>query len=207
MQNINDLSKKQDKELVELLISGSQEAFGELYARYGKQLIYLCKQSVKNEADAEDIVHDVFLKLWETRHLLATVSSISGFLKAMAQNHATDKLRHFDVHSRFAQNILLNVKETTNETEDSITNNDYTGLLNELIDSLPPGQKEIFRLNRIDGYTYKEISEMLQMPVDNVRKQASRATKKIKDCAPVKNLLKQMSIHFLMITIIRALFL
>ena len=190
MPKISKLSEKQDRELVELLIGGSQEALGELYARYKKQLVYLCKRYLKNEADAEDIVHDIFLKLWETRHSLGTVSSFSGFINTMAQNYSVDKLRHVDVHSRFAKNMLMNGIDSTNKTEEEIIDNDYTKLLNELIESLPPMQKKVFRLSRIEGLTYKKISELLQISVENVRKHVSLASKKI------KNQFEKHDIHF-----------
>ena len=181
MHNANDLLNKQDIELIELLISGSQEAFGELYARYQKQLSYYCKQYMRNEADTEDLVHDTFLQLWEKRQILPAISSFPGFIQTMAKNHILKKFRHFDVHSRFARNMLMNQTDSTNETEDTIIDNDYTKLLDELIEKLPPKQKEVFRLSRIEEYTYKEISELLQMPVGNVRRYASFALEKIKD--------------------------
>ena len=195
MSKVNELSEKQDRELVELLIGGSQAAFGELYARYKKQLIILCKRYM-NEADAEDIVHDIFLKLWEKRNSLGTVSSFSGFVKTMVVNHAKNKLKHVDIHSRFAQNMLMNEIDSTNETEESVIDNDYSGLLNELIENLPKKQKEIFRLNRIEEHTYHEIAELLQMPVGNVRRYASLASKKIKD-----HLLQHKEIYFQTITV------
>ena len=181
MSKINELSEKQDRELVGLLIGGSQAAFGELYARYRELLIYLCRQSMKNDADAKDIVHDVFLKLWETRHFLNPELSFSGFIKTMAVNHTKNKLKHVDVHSRFARNILINKIDSTNETEDTIINNDYAKLLDKLKESLPTRQKEIFRLSRIEGLTYKEISELLHISDANVRNQVSIALKKIKE--------------------------
>jgi len=190
-KQFNELSKKKDKELVELLIGGSQEALGELYARHREWLMYLCKQNLKNEADAEDVVNDIFLKLWESRHILNSELSFTGYLRTITENYIKNILRHLDVHSRFAKNIYMNAKDSTNETEDSIIDNDYTKILNELIESLPSGQKEIFRLHRIEKLTYQEISEFLQIPVDNVRKQASRASKKLKD-----QISKITDIHF-----------
>jgi len=190
MSKSNELSKKQNRELVELLIGGSQEAFGELYARFKKPLMYLCKQYMRNDADAEDIVHDIFLKVWETRHFLNPELSFSGYIQTVTENYVRDKLRHFDVHSRFAKNVLMNTQESTNETEASIIDNDYTELVNKLIERLPPKQKEIFQLNRIEGLTYNEISKLLQIPVGNVRRYASIASKKIKD-----QLSKHLDIH------------
>ena len=202
MSVTNELAEKQDRELVELLVGGSQEAFEELYARFRERLMCFCKQYVRNEVEAEDIVHDIFLKLWETRHFLNPELSFSGYVHTMAKNHISDKFRHFDVHSRFAQNILINQIDVTTETEDSIINNDYIELLNEWTERLPPKQKEIFRLSHIEGLTYQEISELLQTPVGNVRKQVSRASKKM------KNLLSlHTDIHSQMITIVLMLLL
>ena len=167
---MSPLSEKQDLELVELLTGDSQEAFGELYARYRDRLMYVGIRFLKSEADAEDVFHDIFLKIWDKRHFLGTVTSFSGLVKTMTQNYAMDKLRHSDVHSRFAENLLVNVRDSTNETEDTIVNNDYTELLNKLIKKLPLKQQEVFRLNRIERLSYQQISELLQMPVANVRK-------------------------------------
>ena len=201
MPESNKLSGKPDRELVELLIGGSQEACGELYARFRERLMYFCKQYM-NEADAKDIINDIFLQLWEKRHAPFTISSFSGYVHAMAKNLILKKFRHFDVHSRFARNILINETDATDETEHTILDNDYAKLLDELIERLPPKQKEIFQLNRIEGYTYTEISELLQTPVENVRQQISLALKKIKN-----QLLQHTDIHFQMIIIFLTFFL
>jgi RNA polymerase sigma-70 factor (ECF subfamily) len=180
MSKINDLSERHDIELVELLIGGSQEAFVELYARFRKRLMFFCKQYMRNDADAEDTVHDIFLQLWEKRHFLGEVSSFSGYLKSMAKNHIMKKFRHLDVHSRFAKYMLLNEIDSTNETESAIIDNDYSKLLDEFIENLPPKQKEVFRLSRINGLTYKKISELLHISIDTVQEHASLTLKKMK---------------------------
>ena len=190
MAKIYELSEKQDSELVELLKNSSQQAFGELYFRFRERLMYLCKRCLKNEADAEDVVHDVFLRLWETRHSLNAELSFSGYVQTIAQNFAINKLKHLDVHSRFARNILMTGTDSTNETDDTIINNDYTALLLKLIESLPPRQKEIFTLSHLKGLTHKEIAELLHIPTANVKKYASLASKKIK-----KQLIQHADIH------------
>ena len=181
MQKINDLSEKQDRELVELLKNGSQEACGELYARFRERLMFVCKKNMKNDADAEDIVHDVFLQLWENRLLLGEISSFSGYVQTIAKNYAIDKLRHFDVYSRFARKIFMNETNSTNETEDTIIDNDYAKFLDEIIGRLPPMQQKVFRLSRIEKLTYKEIAELLGISPVTVKKHASLALEKIKN--------------------------
>ena len=186
MPKINELSEKQDRELVELLVGGSQEAFGELYHRYKGRLIFSCKQYLKNEAESENVVHDVFLQLWKNRHLLGEISSFSRYVQKITQNYAIDKLRHFDVHSRFARNIFINETDSTNETEDTIIDNDYTELLDKIIECLSPMQQKVFRLSRVEKLKYREIAELLEISTDTVKEYASIALKKIK---------KQITLH------------
>ena len=180
MSKINELSEKQDRELVELLKGGSQKALRELYIRYRERLIYFCKPYM-NGSDAEDMAHDIFLQLWEKRHLLGTVPSFLAFTKTIVKNHAKNKLKHVDVHSHFVQNMLMNEIDLTNETENTIIENDYTELLNKFIESLPNRQKEIFRISRIDGLKYEEISEFLKISIPAVQKHASLALHKIEE--------------------------
>ena len=181
MININDLSDKQDKELVTLFLNGSQKAFGELYIRYKARLVHYCKWLLKDEIESEDIVQDIFLQLWESRSSLNIEVSFSGYVYKLVQNRALNEFRKFDIHSRYAQYIMLNGKDSTNQTEDSIIDNDYAKLLDELIESLPTRQKEIFRLSRIERYTYKEISELLHISIPAVQKHASLALNTIKE--------------------------
>ena len=182
---------KQDKELVALLKDGSQAAFSELYARYKDELFYYCKQYLKDEDGAKDIVQDIFMQLWETHESLNVTSSFGGYIYGSARNRILKLIRQFDVHSRYAQHVLFNAKELTNETEDSIIEKDYADLLNILVERLPPMQKEVFRLYRIEELTYKEIAELLQISGENVRKHASLAMKKMKSLVA-----KHTDIHF-----------
>ena len=177
---MENLSTLQDKELVGLSKEGSQKAFDTLYARYKRQLIYLGKRLLKNEIDPEDMVQDIFLQLWETRDSLNPELSFSGYVFTFMRNRILDKYRNFDIQARYAQHILINAEDSTNETEDTIINNDYSELLNEMIESLPPQQKKIFRFSRIEGLSYKEIAELMQISTDNVRNNFFLALKKIK---------------------------
>ena len=188
MGKLQDL---QDKELVALLKEGSTLAFEQLYLRHSGHLVNLCQRFMKNKTDAEDIVHDIFVQIWETRDTLNTELSFSGFLNTLAQNRVLYKFRKSEVHSRFIQYMLLNEIDSTSETEHTIIDNDYAKLLDEMIESLPKQQKEIFRLSRIEGLTHQEIAELMQISNENVRKQVSLALKKIK-----KLLLQNTDIHF-----------
>lgn len=191
MKNSEILSSKKDKELVILLINNSQDAYKELYVRYKARLIHFCIRLLKNESDAEDMVHDIFLKIWIIRHSLKVDLSFWGYLQTTAKNLILNKFRQIDIHERFAQYAIRDKKNSTNQTDDSIINDDYKKLLNTLIENLPPKQREVYLLNRIQGLTYNEIAKKLQISVYTVREYISLALRKIK-----RNLPRHTDIHF-----------
>ncbi len=170
-----------DQELVKLLMDGSKMAFAELYARYKGRLLYFCKRFLKDDASSEDIVQDIFIQVWETRRGLNAELSFSAYVHTLAQNRILNMFRRFDVHSRFAQAILKKQLEVANPTEDAVIDKDLAELLNKAIESLSPKQKEVFKLSRMQGLSYKEISELLQISVPTVQEHASLALKKIKE--------------------------
>jgi RNA polymerase sigma-70 factor (ECF subfamily) len=178
---MDNVSTMQDKELVALCKKGSQPAFSELYIRFKNRLKYLCKQLLKDEVGAEDIVQDIFLQIWETHDSLNPELSFWGYLHTLAQNRILNKFKQFDVHSRFARHIIMNGEDSTNLTEDTILENDYKKLLDELIEGLSSQQKAIFRFSRVQGLTYKEIAGLLNISVYTVGEYMSIALKKIKN--------------------------
>ena len=177
---MENFSTMQDKELVALLKEGSQKAFKELYARYKYRLISYCKRYLKNSSFAEDIVHDIFMQLWKNHDTLQIDESFSGYIYTLVKNHVLKEIRHSDVHERYAAYIRLTENDTTNQTEDTITENDYAKIFDEMLEKLSPRQKEIFLLSRIQGFTHKEIAEKLQISVHVVNEHSSLALKKIK---------------------------
>jgi len=180
MPKNNELSKKQDQELVALFKEGSQKAFEELYIRYKKKLTQFCKYLLRDEIRAEDIAHDVFLHVFETYDALNPELSFIRYLQTIAHNRIMNEFKRFDVHLRYAQSTIIHGNDTTDQTENLILDNDYAELLKEMIDGLTPRQKEIFQLSRIQGLNYNEIAELLHISLPTVQKHASLALEKIK---------------------------
>ena len=181
----------QDKELVALFKEGSQPAFVELYVRYEKKMIYFCKGFLKDESKAEDIIQDIFLQIFETSDALNTEKSFYAYLQTIAKNRVLYEARKSSIHLRYEQYAIKHGNDTTNKTEDTILDNDYEKLLNEMIDGLTPQQKEVFRLSRLQGLTYNEIADLLNISLRTVKKHASLALEKIKN-----QLMEHADIHF-----------
>ena len=177
---MDNLSAMQDQELVALFKEGSKKAFKELYIRYEQKLISFCKRSLKDESSAEDITHDVFMQVFETHEALNPEKFFYGYLKTIAKNRILYELRKADMHLRYVNKTIMYEKDVTNQTEDQIIDNDYEKLLTDMIDALTPQQKEVIRLSRVQGLTYNEIADMLNISLRTVKKHASLALEKIK---------------------------
>ncbi len=183
-----------EQELVRALISGSKEAFADLYVSYKGRLLYFCNRFLKDSSRSEDVIQDIFIQIWESRHKLNPDLSFSGYVHTLSQNKILNILRQYDVHSRFVQGTIKKQIISTTGTEDEIIENDLAKILNEAIENLSPKQKEVFRLSRIRGLTYKEIAELLKISVPTVQEHASLALKKIKEY-----LSQHADIHFRLI--------
>lgn len=170
-----------EQELVRALISGSKDAFTELYVSYKGRLMYFCNRFLKDKEKSEDVIQDIFIQIWESRDKLNPELSFSGYVHTLSQNRILNILRQFDVHSRFVQGSIKKQITSTTGTEDAIIEKDLARILKEATENLSPKQKEVFRLSRIQGLTYKEIAELLQISVPTVQEHASLALKKIKE--------------------------
>lgn len=170
-----------EQELVRALISGSKDAFTKLYVSYKGRLMYFCNRFLKDKEKSEDVIQDIFIQIWESRDKLNPELSFSGYVHTLSQNRILNILRQFDVHSRFVQGSIKKQITSTTGTEDAIIEKDLARILKEATENLSPKQKEVFRLSRIQGLTYKEIAELLQISVPTVQEHASLALKKIKE--------------------------
>ena len=176
-----EISEKEIKSKIQIV---DKKIFENLFNEYYIGLCYLANDYVKNKETAEDIVGDVFYKLWENKEKLEINASIKSYLFKTVQNHCINYLKHKSVAEKYTKNI-------TNETQlISDQNNNYSNYLlaqelqdkiNKAISTLPPQCQQIFKLNRFEELKYKEIAKQLSISIKTVETQMSRALKKIRN--------------------------
>ena len=159
---------KPNKEIIKLLKKGDRVAFYNIYEWYCKRLYGFVWRYVKIEEDADEIVQDVFLKIWETRSKIDIYSSFESFLFTITYNTTISLLR-----KRVNEKKYLNSLQIISEAPD-ITNELYftelSEQVNDLLDKLTPRQKEIFLLSRKEGLTQEEIAKKLNISLNTVKK-------------------------------------
>lgn len=177
-----------DNGLVQLLLKGNVAAFDTLFKVYSPKLFGFALKYFKNESDAEELVHDVFVKVWENRHSLKSELSFKSYLFTIASN----KIRaHFNKRAVSLRYIERFKYETEMADFSDIQEDDYELVLQEImqiIEQLPPRKREIFLKSKLEGKTSKEIAAELNITPGAVDNQVSEALRLLRQKLKNKNL-------------------
>ena len=169
-----------ERELLTELSKGSEKAFEEIYRFYSLRLFGKMIKLLKSEALASELLQDVFLKLWELRQSIDQEKCFRSYLFRIAINKSYDCLRR-SVRSRKIQQELI---KTSSEEEETIEETVYSeanfSLLNQAISLLPPQRQQIFRLCKLEGKSYKEVSSMLCISTSTISDHIVKANNYIK---------------------------
>ena len=166
-----------------------KENFDSIYINNFTRLFLFAKEYVLFDEEAENIVQDIFLMLWEKREALRVDVSLTAYLFTLVKNKCIDFLRHQMVEQMYSENVKheyneeLNVKLFALESFDHnfSSEEDIETLLRNAIDKLPERCRLIFIKSRIEGKKYKEIAEELNLSVNTVEGQISIALKKLRE--------------------------
>ena len=156
-----------------MLKQGSRDT---LYRQYWQQVYNFCHLYLTNADDAEDVVQEVFIKVWENREWIREDERFKGLLFIITRNLVFNQHRK-KVNESLYKVTLLAALEESEEIEEEIDANDLRAYIERLIDELPPRRREIFNLSRKEQKSYKEIAELLHISEKTVENQIGEALK------------------------------
>jgi len=129
--------------------------------------------------EAEDSVQDTLIKLWTRRDELKNYSSIEAFAMTITKNLCLDRIRSKGFQTeRLTDRQVLMMRQ---DPEESLEKADFTGFVRKIIESLPEQQKVIMHMRDIEGMEYEQIAEVMELNINAVRVNLSRARKKVRD--------------------------
>ncbi|MEO8711138.1 MAG: RNA polymerase sigma-70 factor [Parafilimonas sp.] len=172
-----------------------ENALAELYHYYYKRLIQFAKSIVRTNELAEEIVEDVFIKLWRNRVSICNIKNLNVYLYIAVKNTSLNTLSQKARQLVSAPFDFLNI-ELENELDnpdDLMITAEMMQKMYRVIDSLPPRCKMIFKLVREDGLKYKEVAEILNISVNTIDAQIAIAVKKICTALEIKKPSKKIS--------------
>jgi RNA polymerase sigma-70 factor (ECF subfamily) len=169
---------KNESLLVQNLSKGNLLAFNTLYNEYSNRLYRFALGYLKSEAEAEELVQEVFTKIWEKRADLKKELSFKSFLFTIAFNIIR---RHFRTKANLSEYFKTGViSEPDMQTSQKITYDSLYQYITELVNQLPERRKEIFIKSRFEGLSIKEIAEKLKISHKTVENQLTDALKFIR---------------------------
>lgn len=168
-----------EKTLLAQLKQGDREAFSSLYETYWRQVYNFCRLYLVNQSVAEEVVQEVFIKVWESRDLIREDDNFKGLLFIITRNLIFNQHRK-SVNEDFYKMTVLSAMENAYDMEKEIEAKNLSEYIDRLIEELPPRRREIFNLSRKEHKSYKEIAELLQVSEKTVENQIGEALKYLK---------------------------
>ncbi|WP_353195081.1 RNA polymerase sigma-70 factor [Parapedobacter defluvii] len=172
---MNDFSKRTDDVLLALIRDDDQQAFRALYDRYWTTLWSYARNAMADPDDAEDVVQELFMTLWEKRDSLQINSSLKAYLFRATLNKVIDRIDR----SKYRRSYLQDLKQTYSEgnytTDGKLFEKELEQRFEACVDKMPPKMRTIFTLSRLQMMTHQQISDSLKISRDNVNRQIKNA--------------------------------
>jgi len=160
-----------DSELSLLISKGDRTAFTQLYNKYLHNILRFISSICYSQQLSEEIVQELFLKLWLNRENLAGVTAIKPYLYQSAKNLLLNHLKKIQTENKVIHLMELNRGKLSSILEDEIAYNEYHMMAQTAIDLLPVKRKEIFKLRLNEDLSLDEISAKLCISKSVVKKQ------------------------------------
>lgn len=167
--------------VVQQVVTGNQQAFRQLYHYFYQRLFHFAFSLIKTRETAEEIVEDVFIKLWNQRAGIAQISNIKVYLytatKNTALNYLSKKARE-NLTEPF-DDLDITLTETGYSPEQLLITAEIYHKIRHAVEALPPRCKMIFKLVREDGLKYREVAEILNISINTIDAQMAIAVQRI----------------------------
>ena len=158
-----------EKELLTEISGGNEKAFRTLFSGYYKQLFNYIYSFIKSKQIAEELVMDVFLKIWLGRDIIPQIEKFDAFLFRVAHNKSIDFLRSAARNPKFLD-LLWDQIQLVNDVQadSSILLQEYEAKLQEVVSLLSPQRKKVFQLSREQEMTHDQIAVQLKLSKNTV---------------------------------------
>lgn len=170
-----------------------QTAFDELFNFYFPGLVSFASNILKDRQQAEELVEDVFVKLWQNRKTMVSIKSPSHYIYTAVKYTALSAIKK--KNTIFYEDYSDDIELTYSSPESDYISNENIALINGAINQLPPKCRLIFRLIKEEGLKYDEAAQLLQLSVKTIESQMTIAIKKL--TSTIQEMLPDMAEHIL----------
>jgi RNA polymerase sigma-70 factor (ECF subfamily) len=169
-----------DSEIIRRIRQGDKQEFEKLFRSSYASLVRYAKTILKDHDTAEEIVQDLFFRLWQDRGNLTIESSLNGYLYRAVHNRCLHHIDHNRVVEKYAREMAVMEQETNESPTDILHYRELQAKIAAILERLPEKCGKIFCMSRFEGLKYSEIAEKLSISVKTVEANMGRALKEFR---------------------------
>lgn len=167
--------------LIARLSQGDDAAFNLVYKAYSKQLYMRIFYLVKDADITDELLQELFMKLWNKRHTLNSEKSFKAYLFTIAQNLVYNHFRKMAGERTLIQTLLQKHEHLGLSVEELFENEEAAELLQQAINQLTPQRKLVFELCKIEGKSYEETGQIMGISIATVNTHMTKSMQSIRD--------------------------
>ena len=147
-----------EKSLLEKISKGDEYAFRQIFDLYKTKIYTFIVNFTHSKADAEEILQDTFLTLWQNRYTLTDIDHPRNYIYTVVRNKTYNYLKQASKSEKMLREIWANVKQECNQTEDILQYHESNKLIWDALGLLSDQKQRIFRMSRYDGLSHEQIA-------------------------------------------------
>lgn len=178
--HIQEITKEDITLLLKQLQQGSEHAFTVLYDQFSKSIYRNILRLVKDEDISQELLQDLFLKVWEIRANIKLEGSFQSFLFKVAGNMVYMHFRKTAKDNRLIEKLITAYVDYETDNSDSMLSDENIDYLQIAIGTLPPQRKHIYTLCKLEGKSYEEVSDLLGISTSTISDHIVKANKTVK---------------------------
>ena len=169
-----------DTEIIRRIRNGDKEQFESLFRSSYVSLVRYAKTLIKDYDTAEEIVQDLFFRLWQDKEKINIESSLNGYLFRSVHNRCLHHIEHNRIVERHAEEMSYRQTESPESPSDILSYKELQDKIARILERLPEKCGKIFTMSRFEGLKYTEIAEKLSVSVKTVEANMGRALKEFR---------------------------
>lgn len=170
-----------EAKMLSLLVQGSEYTFTRIFDRYQPRVFAAALDLLKSRELAKDVVQEVFLKVWTRREAFENVRNLEAFIFTMAKNITLNVLRKKATEVAAAYQYAIRRDTACSTAEHPLADQQYAALLKETLEKLPPQQRRVYELSRMEGLTHEDIALRLNISDRTVNNHMNTALRFIRE--------------------------
>ncbi len=181
LNHMSDNLLEEEKKLLLKIADGDRHAFTILFKQYHNYVYLSGKKLTHSDYWAEEVVQDIFFKIWQNRERLVEIDNFGAYLNRIVRNHSFNILRQMAQESKSKEQIIHKTEIDINPTQDTVHWKEATAVLEKALHTLTPQQRIAYELCHLQGLKYQEAAEQMGVSYETVHSHMKEAIKKIRN--------------------------